>query len=159
MWAVDDLSTSLLVQRFYQNLLSASSPGTTLNKAEALREAQQFVKGMTARQVVDCVRQQLIAPGQSHDAALQARLQIDMANAQVVAGDLKAAITSYQDIQTQGDGLSPELSAQLSQQVSDTLSLLQFRSEEMDSPMINYDEQPFAHSYYWAPFILVGDWR
>jgi CHAT domain-containing protein len=159
MWAVDDLSTSLLVQRFYQNLRPASPPETTLNKAEALREAQQFVKGMTARQVVDYVRQQLTAPRQSHDAALQARLQIDMANAQVVAGDLKAAITSYQDIQTQGDGLSPELSAQLSQQVSETLSLLQFRSEEMDSPMINYDEQPFAHSYYWAPFILVGDWR
>lgn len=159
MWAVDDLSTSLLVQRFYQNLRPASRAGTTLNKAEALQEAQQFVKGITAWQIVDYVRQQLAAPWQSQDAALQARLQIDMANAQVLTGDLQAAIKSYQDIETQGHGLSPELSAQLSGQVAEALSLLQFRSEEMNSPEINYEEQPFAHPYYWAPFILVGDWR
>jgi CHAT domain-containing protein len=159
MWAVDDLSTSLLVQRFYQNLRPASAPGAALNKAEALQEAQQFVKGMTARQVINYVSQQLAATGRHQDEALQVRLQIDRANAQALAGDLEAAITSYQEIQTQAAALNPELAGQLSQPIAEALSLLQFRAEEMRDPTFNYDERPFAHPYYWAPFILVGDWR
>jgi hypothetical protein len=48
LWEVDDRATSLLVTRFYQNWL-AKRPGTTapLSKAEALRDAKLWLRGLT----------------------------------------------------------------------------------------------------------------
>jgi len=34
------------------------------------------------------------------------------------------------------------------------------RVDEKDAPLFRRDEQkPFAHPYYWAPFILIGNWK
>jgi hypothetical protein len=59
LWQVEDRATMLLMQRFYENLLGRFSmprqvagrkyaPGTALPKAEALREAKQWLRGLTA---------------------------------------------------------------------------------------------------------------
>ena len=54
LWKVEDLSTTLLMQRFYENLLGGYqgkrgidlnfSPGTPLSKVEALREAKGWLR-------------------------------------------------------------------------------------------------------------------
>ena len=52
LWKVDDRATSLLMARFYQNLLG-KRPGLSrpMPKAEALREAKQWLRNLTADEV------------------------------------------------------------------------------------------------------------
>ncbi|MGO9922752.1 MAG: tetratricopeptide repeat protein [Isosphaeraceae bacterium] len=52
LWKVDDKATSLLMTRFYQNLLG-KRPGLSkpMPKAEALREAKQWLRSLTADQI------------------------------------------------------------------------------------------------------------
>jgi tetratricopeptide (TPR) repeat protein len=48
LWKVNDLATSLLMKRFYQNWLGKREGlGTSLAKAEALREAKQWLRELT----------------------------------------------------------------------------------------------------------------
>jgi CHAT domain-containing protein len=53
LWKVDDTATALLMQRFYANLLGRR-PGLTgpMPKAEALREAKTWLRGLTHANVV-----------------------------------------------------------------------------------------------------------
>ena len=52
LWKVDDQATALLMSRFYRNLLGRR-PGLSgpLSKAEALREAKAWLRGLTADEV------------------------------------------------------------------------------------------------------------
>ncbi len=48
LWKVDDTATALLMQRFYQNWLRKPvGADKAVTKAEALREAQQWLRGLT----------------------------------------------------------------------------------------------------------------
>jgi len=53
LWKIDDTATSLLMQRFYANLLGRR-PGLTgpLPKAEALREAKAWLRGLRRAEVL-----------------------------------------------------------------------------------------------------------
>jgi CHAT domain-containing protein/Tfp pilus assembly protein PilF len=52
LWKVDDQATALLMQRFYQNLLGKRDGlAKPLPKAEALREAKGWLRGLTAEQI------------------------------------------------------------------------------------------------------------
>jgi CHAT domain-containing protein len=52
LWKVDDTATALLMTRFYQNLLGQRDGlAKPLPKAEALREAKQWLRGLTAEQI------------------------------------------------------------------------------------------------------------
>jgi CHAT domain-containing protein len=53
LWKVDDTATALLMQRFYANLLGRR-PGLTapMAKAEALREAKSWLRGLSRAEVV-----------------------------------------------------------------------------------------------------------
>src|SRR5262249_6300487 len=60
LWKVDDQATALLMQRFYQNLLSkrderraggVNSSVKLLSKAEALREAKIWLRNLSGDQV------------------------------------------------------------------------------------------------------------
>jgi CHAT domain-containing protein len=53
LWKVDDTATALLMQRFYANLLGRR-PGLTapLPKAEALREAKAWLRGLRRMEVL-----------------------------------------------------------------------------------------------------------
>jgi tetratricopeptide (TPR) repeat protein len=52
LWKVDDTATALLMQRFYANLLGRRNGLTgPLPKAEALREAKSWLRGLTSEQV------------------------------------------------------------------------------------------------------------
>jgi CHAT domain-containing protein len=52
LWKVDDKATSLLMTRFYQNLLGKRSGlSKAMPKAEALQEAKQWLRNLTMDQV------------------------------------------------------------------------------------------------------------
>jgi CHAT domain-containing protein len=52
LWKVDDTATALLMVRFYQDLLGKRDGlKAPLAKAEALREAKAWLRGLTAEQV------------------------------------------------------------------------------------------------------------
>lgn len=97
LWKVDDLSTTMLLEKFYEKLLSAT-PGT-INKAEALRQAQEFLLKVSRGEV---------------------------------EGYLKKA-------EERGTVLPEDV-------------------EKETYEKINKSKHPFEDPYYWAPFILIGDW-
>ena len=52
LWAVPDLSTALLMERFYRNHLSKE-----MSFSAALREAQQWVRGLSVAEVAQYTKQ------------------------------------------------------------------------------------------------------
>jgi CHAT domain-containing protein/tetratricopeptide (TPR) repeat protein len=54
LWEVDDTATALLMDRFYRNLLGQREDGAkALPKAEALREAKQWLRTLTAAEALE----------------------------------------------------------------------------------------------------------
>jgi len=52
LWRVDDKATSLLMTRFYQNLLGKRPPlSKPMPKAEALQEAKRWLRSLTVDQM------------------------------------------------------------------------------------------------------------
>ena len=100
LWPVDDLSTALLMIKFYEYHLEYSLP-----PVQALRKAQLWLRNITnreLREVFDFYRQSAVDRPES-------RMTFDLAQAN-------------------------------------------FRKYALASP----EERPFAHPYYWAPFIFFG---
>lgn len=134
LWEVDDLSTSLLMNHFY----AEASAGAGL--ADALRSAQRRLAAMSARDVVAHCEREL--PGADQTTATM--LQLDRAWAMTVAGDIAGAIEACRA--ATGDRRAQRL-----------LNLLKLKAEA--PPPVDYEARPFAHPFYWAAFVLVGDWR
>jgi CHAT domain-containing protein len=102
-WKVDDNATALLMVRFYENLLGKRKGlRASLPKAEALREAKEWLRGLSR-------------------AEAQKRL------------------TSLVDGVPRGERGSIR-------------KALPVRKTEA-----NKEDRPFAHPYYWAAFVLIGD--
>ena len=156
LWSVDDLSTSLLIERFYEKLMGTESEAP-LNKAEALRAAQLYVKNLPAKEVVERAEVRLAGLDRPEQGDLRWSLLTNKAYAQTVAGDLPAAIETYSQLLTQmkESGVSQDQMVSAEQR----LELLRFKDAESPVTEINYEVQPFSHLYHWAPFVLVGDWK
>jgi len=110
LWAVDDISTAILMEQFYRALREGQ------NKAQALQTATLIVRGMTARQVIPYVEKAKASLKRGDEAAEKVRARLD----------------------EQLDALYRQ----------DMLVL------EGQAPAY-----PFRGLFYWAPFVLVGDWK
>ncbi|MCP4344138.1 MAG: CHAT domain-containing protein [Desulfobacterales bacterium] len=53
LWAVDDLSTSLLMNRLYENMLQKN-----MGKAAALNEAQKYIRDITLSELAEYLKDQ-----------------------------------------------------------------------------------------------------
>jgi CHAT domain-containing protein len=109
LWTVDDLSTALLMERFYKNWRGG------MNKAEALQEAQHWLRTLPQKSVESIVDE--------------------------VYNRVKQQAAESVDVST--DNLLLRIAAQRASLLDD------FGPEGM----------PFDRLFFWAPFVLIGDWR
>lgn len=151
LWSVNDLSTGLLMQEFYNALRATPSR----SKVEALQHAQNTVRTLTVRQVIDHCDRRLadLHSGNGRDAVW---LEMDRARFHAVAGDLKAAIDAYREIEHKLSQSDDEHSGVQRNSVQLLLATLEERLSREQKP--DYDITPFAGLYHWAPFVLVGGW-
>ncbi|RSS80673.1 CHAT domain-containing protein [Streptomyces sp. WAC06614] len=143
LWRVDELSTGLLLTRFYEELRAGSS------KAESLRRAQRWLRGLTHADVLRHAQEVRSAP--AHGSPLGAALLLEEARLLARAGDVGAALRVY-DALSADRGLAEGLRTAArvrAAQVRLARPLLQRRSGE---------EKAFPDPYHWAPFVLTGDW-
>ena len=154
LWAVNDLSTRLLMERFYESLRRPSGGGAARRtKAEALQEAQRYVKDLTALEVFEYCDRRLASAGPEGAEAFQ----LDRADAQSLAGDLEPAVATYEAVQRRLSSVATEHAAALRERIVRTLT--SWQSSEPIAASVDYGMKPFDHLYYWAPFVLVGDWK
>ncbi|WP_217572373.1 CHAT domain-containing protein [Streptomyces sp. GbtcB7] len=151
LWPVDDLSTSLLMEGFYRR--AARRRQGTAALADALQQAQLDVADVTAEAVVAyCDARLATATGTE-----ELLLRLDRADAQVLAGDLGAAVATYRMLIEQATGSASSAAQRIVAKAARALPLLELRSH-LASP-VDYTVRPFSDPYHWAPFILVGDCR
>ncbi|MEJ2853380.1 MULTISPECIES: CHAT domain-containing protein [unclassified Saccharothrix] len=146
LWAVDDLSTALLMGEFYRRVRAGA------DLADALREAQLALAATTARDVVAHCDRRL---AEETDPPAAAALLLDRAGAQTVAGDLAAAAESCREVLAAD--VRGEAGARLRARATRMGNLVALKAEV--GAEVDYSARPFAHPYHWAAFALVGDWR
>jgi len=164
LWAVDDLSTGLLMERFYQELRRAEEHENgrfyPITKAEALRTAQLYIKSLSAGEVVAYCDQHLAEPGQDDDAERRLTYLWGKAAAQLKAGDQASARQTCQEMVRLSEHLTTDRTRKAAEWASEMVMMLDFTlSEASGRPAVAYDSKPFESFYYWAPFILIGDWK
>jgi CHAT domain-containing protein len=146
LWPIDDLSTQLVMEAFYASV--RSDPRTRL--VDALRNAQLHVRDLTAQAVVDRCESTLA----DLTAADPRRAQLLAARAKTEAAalDYASAAASFADASAAADG-SPD-----ADRFARSAALVAFKARARSAPA-DYARRPFADPYYWAPFLLFGDWR
>jgi CHAT domain-containing protein len=145
LWSVDELSTNILMRKFYESLLDQQQ-----TKVDALREAQRYMRRVTMRDAIAYVEGVRRRP--ELDAALAPYLDLIIAETRLAARDYAAALKEFQDL-----GTRPGLDAGVKRRIEGgawraTVGLGSGVGADYDRPLYN-------DPYYWAPFIIVGDWK
>jgi CHAT domain-containing protein len=156
LWPVNDLSTSLLMQEFYKQWGKPGKDGRPITKAVALQAAQRYVKNFTAEDLDKYCLQQL---DQASDADQEQKqvLSLGRVYAQAIAGDVRQAQRSYKQLQCQPEAGSSESIKRRSAQVSRNFH--SGKAHALQRKKIDYQKRPFEDMYFWAPFVLIGDWQ
>jgi CHAT domain-containing protein len=124
LWRVDERSTRILMQRFYQEIQDGTS------YAEALKRAQIYLMNLTRRQA----RELLV-----HYWTMEFLGRVSSTDTATPSLPSRAALSRRAGAYLKG--LGP----------TDMREQTETLLEGAD------DEHIFAHPYYWAPFILIGD--
>ncbi|MFI6150555.1 CHAT domain-containing protein [Streptomyces sp. NPDC051109] len=143
LWRVDELSTGLLLTRFYEELRAGNS------KAESLRRAQTWLRGLTHADVLRHAQdfRSTLADG----SPLGMVFLLEQARLFAGAGDVGTALRIYDELCASrglADGLRAAARVQAGQ-VRLARPVLERRSGT---------EKAFPDPYHWAPFVLTGDW-
>ena len=139
-WSVDDLSTSLLMRELYRLIADRGLDGNVQTLADALRQAARFTRSLSRGDVTAAIQAGLA------DALKDARTKRTV----MVDSAALAPTTGF-----------PPLRAALAVSEEKTLrdAALQAEARRRELHTDENDEYPFWHPHYWAPFVLVGDWR
>ena len=86
LWKVDDTATALLMQRFYANLLGRRPGlGAPMPKAEALREAKNWLRGLRRSEILALAAE--MSGGVERGKGSKGRQPVDLAAAVPSGGD------------------------------------------------------------------------
>lgn len=146
LWKVEEISTSILMQVFYEKLREGAT------KVVALQSAQRAVKEMTARKAIEYCEQTISLLGQAGQTKAQRAIRKDIADLHFQGRNYEAAGKIYQELQAElqtDEGEYLELAIALTR--CNRLALRNFN--------LDYKRHVYDHPFYWAPFILVGDWQ
>ena len=139
LWEVDALSTSILMSRFYQKLIAGVS------KVDALQQAQMELRTITTEEAISyytATQQRFTAPVD------QRQLQWDIAKLYYNIQNFSAAALIYRHLRETSSPDSSEF-----QEADKLVFVCEFAGDCTSQPY------PFARPYFWAPFVLIGDWR
>jgi CHAT domain-containing protein len=145
LWSVDELSTDILMRKFYESLLEGET-----NKVDALRESQKYLRRMTMEEAIKYVQKTRERP--KHDARTASYLDLTIAEIRLAARDYAAALKDFQDLEAQ-----PELEVEVKERAGVGVGQASFGLKS--SLRVDYDRPLYDHPFFWAPFILVGDWK
>ncbi|MFJ5707205.1 CHAT domain-containing protein [Streptomyces sp. NPDC093105] len=142
-WAVNDLSTALLMAALYRELGRGRPVG------KALSAARSEVRVMSFRDAVaQCERIRNLPANLS----LAARLGHDLARLRLRAGDTAGALEEIAR-------LLPDAAHGTREREALVDLRRQVRFQQGRLPAADYSAPAFAAPFFWAPFTLVGDWR
>lgn len=157
LWEVEEIATSIIMTKFYENLQMGQS------KVEALRTAQLSLKAMTISDVIEYCE---VAKDQSTDSKIHQLLDMDIANMQVRANDFDTAKKSYERLQKklnpgtqQYNRVRQEMTILTQKRRVLSMQLTGAKSEKNRSIIVHYDIPVYKDLFYWSPFVLVGDWK
>jgi CHAT domain-containing protein len=142
LWPVDQLSSAMLMIKFYRNVLTGTS------KADALHEAQLWLRKTTAAEAMAYLSAARLRAGD--DPRAQVAIGLAEAQVQLCARDPRPALKIAAKTLERADLTNAEARAAANLR---GLALLSERAE--GSP--DYSRRPFSHPQHWAPFILIGD--
>lgn len=123
-----------------------------MSKAEALQKAQIELMGLTARDIIAYSEEAKSGLTGPEAPAAQRLLDWDIAKARFEARDFEAALTGYSQLR---QGLNPDSEEYYLLAVA----MSQCRSALRNPKPMDYEMHIYAHPYYWAPFVLEGDWK
>ncbi|MFD5757734.1 CHAT domain-containing protein [Streptomyces sp. NPDC127044] len=140
LWTVDELATTILFGHFYERLASGE------HAIDALRWAQDRLRATSAGDVLAYLAS--VAPLMTGQAA--ARLLVAEARIRLMAGDSDATIAACD---TALRTLTDPTTRNKAREIKEMASLPRGQAaRNLDSPV-------YAHPYYWAAFVLIGDWH
>ncbi|GAB2816990.1 hypothetical protein GCM10022221_13590 [Actinocorallia aurea] len=142
LWQVDELSTSVLLARFYRELTGG------VPKAQALRLAQQAVREMTVRDAVDHVRGALKRPGL--EPLEEQTLRLELARLRLRGGERTAHDEIVRDLLAR-----PDLPTPARAEAEKSLGLSRLAAWEVSRR--DPDRKAFDDPFHWAAFVLIGD--
>jgi len=144
LWAVDEFSTSILMRAFYQALKAGDT------KVVALQRAQCHLQRLTVRDAItycEDAKKRLTGAG----VEVVQQLDRDIADMRFRARDYEAALTDYSRLLKGADA-----SARVPLLVKISQCRRMLRGPR---PTGGYETPVYAHPYYWASFVLIGDWQ
>jgi CHAT domain-containing protein len=157
LWSVHDLSTRLLMEKFYLELRKeAAEDGTSpVTKVAALQSAQKYLMRLTARDLVEHEEARSARLAEQGDSST--RQDLDRAAAYRLSGDIDAAQSFYRSALHRVEAQTDESARWLVQRAQRELSsLADLQRQNVER---NPDSLAFDHLFHWAPFVLIGDWK
>lgn len=147
LWSVDEISSSMLMQRFYEALRGGKT------KVEALQTAQLAVKDMTASDAISYCEQAVNLLERAGQVQYRRQVLFDIAEFRFRARDYATAKRDYGYLLTSAKLDSDE------HRLLDAAITRCNRMEKYKTGNQDYGIRVFDRIFHWAPFVLVGDWK
>jgi CHAT domain-containing protein/tetratricopeptide (TPR) repeat protein len=142
LWPVDQLSSAILLQHFYQQLLAG------LSQSDALHAAQLRLRQITVTGALGHLTEARQHP--AVDPHLAVAFDLAEASLRLFAQDLPGALAAVQRV------LSRERLSDAETSRAAALRELA-RIGELHPRQPDYSRSPFSDAAHWAPFVLIGD--
>ena len=148
LWSVSAASTLRLMESFYEKTIKQK-----MSEAEALQKAQIELMRLTAQDVIDYYGEAKNRLKGSDAPAAHRLLERTIADTRFyTARDFEQALKEYDQLRS---GLAPD-----SDEYRELTKILSRCRMALRSPEpADYGIHIYAHPYFWAPFVLVGDWK